>query len=179
MKHSGTSRHALRTVIAAALMLVAAAEAVPSRAGGLGGESDAPWTAQIRRMDEALSKGNTSAAEQAWHDAYVAALRSLGWEGMVEVGDAVLRVGEAAKSRGVSEARARGAYWTALFRARQERSLEGVLRAAEAFAALGDQEVAAQCARIAEGLAAQAQDARARARVQALRQRLAVRVLEF
>lgn len=179
MKLSATSRHALQTVIAAALLLLATAEAALSLAGGHGGDSDAPWTAHIRRVDEALAKGNTGAAELAWHDAYVAALRSRRWEGLVDVGDAALRVGEAASNRRGSEAKARGAYWAALFRARQERSLDGVLRTAEAFATIGDQDVAVQCTRIAEGLAAQGQDGGARARVQALRQRLSVQVLEF
>lgn len=179
MKRQGTSRHASQIIIAAALMLLATAEAAPGQPGGPGGDSDAPWTAHIRRVDEALAKGNTSAAELAWHDAYVVALRTRRWQGLVEAGDAALRLGEAGRNRRVSEAKARGAYWAALFRARHERSVDGVLRTAEAFAALGDQEVAVQCTRIAEGLAAQGQDAGARARVQALRHRLAVHVREF
>jgi hypothetical protein len=128
-------------------------------------------------MDEALARKDSGAAEVAWHDAYVAALISQRWEGLITVGDALLRIGTA-KGREASETKARSIYLDALFRARQQRSLEGVLRSAEAFAVLSDWEVVRQCLRIAEGLAVQARDAQARARVQAFRERLAAMVLE-
>lgn len=133
---------------------------------------DAPWTAHIRKADQALAERNVSAAELAWHEAFIAALRSRHWRGLVEVGDAYLRIGEVAGARKASEAKARQLYLAALFRARQQGSVEGVLRTAEAFAALGDREVVDQCLRIAEGLAAQARDAQARALVRAFAERL-------
>lgn len=96
-----------------------------------------------------------SAAELAWHKAYVAALGSRGWEGMLEVGHASLRIGEVAKGRKVAQAKAREAYLSALFRARSQGSVEGVLRTAEAFSAVGDREAVERCFAIAEGLIAQ------------------------
>lgn len=180
MKQPGTSRRRLWIATATGMMfiLLAMAEAKAGQANAPQGNPTAPWTVHIQAVDEALAKKNVSAAEQGWHAAYVSALRSLGWDGLVEVGDAALRIGEVANGRTASEAKARGTYWAALFRARQQGSLDGVLRTAEAFAALGDRAVAAQCLRLAEGLAARARDAYARARVRTIQERLAARVFE-
>ncbi len=139
--------------------------------------SAAPWTIHLRRVDEALAQKNVSAAEQAWHDAYGAALGSRRWQGLIAVGDAYLQIGETAKGRKAAEARARKLYLAALFRARNEGSLDGVLRVAEAFAALGDREVVDQSLRIAERLATRSQDAQANARVQAFQEQLSARLL--
>ncbi|MBI4610122.1 MAG: hypothetical protein HY726_14070 [Candidatus Rokubacteria bacterium] len=147
--------------------LVTAAKAEPG---------DAPWTASVRKVEEALVQNNVSAAEEAWLDAFVAALRSHRWEGLVEVGDAYLRLGKLAGFHEVATMKARRIYSAALFRARQQGSLDGVLRAAEAAAALGDREAAQQGVRIAEGLAAQARDPLARDRVRAVEERLTVPV---
>src|SRR5262249_3193013 len=70
-------------------------------------------------------------------------------------------------------ARARETYWIAFFRARQQRSLNGVLHAAEAFAMLGDRSTVEQCMRVAEGLAARAGDAEELDRVRQIASRLA------
>src|SRR5881397_4128181 len=70
-------------------------------------------------------------------------------------------------------ARARETYWIAFFRARQQRSLNGVLHAAEAFGVLGDRSTVEQCMRVAEGLAARAGDAEELERVRAIASRLA------
>jgi hypothetical protein len=61
---------------------------------------------------------------------------------MLAVGDARLRIDQSTGPGNTAVAKAREAYLAALFRARQEGSLEGVIRAAEAFDALGDVEVA-------------------------------------
>ena len=63
------------------------------------------------------------------------------------------------------EADARQAYLGALFRARAEASLDGVLRATEAFATLGDRDVAEEGLRIAESVALRTGTAEARDRV--------------
>jgi hypothetical protein len=124
------------------------------------GEPDAtaPWTAPLRLVDEALARQSGPAARQAWHDAYRAALGSPRWDGMLAAGDAALRVGELTGRRAAAEATARQAYLTAFFRARQQGALDGVLRTAEAFSALGDHEVAERCLRAAQALAAQRGD---------------------
>lgn len=133
--------------------------------------ADSPWAVHLRAVHKALARHDVGGAEQAWHEAYGVALRSRRWEGMIEVGDAHLRIGETANGPKAAQAQARRLYLAALFRARQEDSLEGVLRAAEAFAALGDRDVVEQCLRIAQSVAGQNQEGQAR--VQALRDRLA------
>ena len=60
---------------------------------------------------------------------------------MAAVGGLALQMGESP--------RAREAYLVALFRARDQRSFTGVLRAQEAFETLGDRPVALQCLHIA------------------------------
>jgi hypothetical protein len=54
---------------------------------------------------------------------------------------------------------ARETYWIAFFRARQQRSLAGALRTAEAFAMLGERDAAEQCVRVAQALESSAGDA--------------------
>jgi hypothetical protein len=115
--------------------------------------SNSPWAIHIQRMDDALARKDVGGAEMEWHSAYVEAISSRGWEGLIEVGNAYLRTGELAKGRLPAEAEARRLYLAGLFRARNQDSLGGVLQATEAFAALGDREVAAHGIRIAEDLA--------------------------
>lgn len=146
--------------------------ALDPNAAGEHQASVGPWTAHLRRVDDALGQRNLSAADLAWRDAYVAALVSRRWDGLVEVGDAYLRIGEVARGRKTAEAKARSIYLDALFRARHQGSLDGALRVAEAFTVLGDHELALQGARIAEALAAKARDPQARDRARAARERM-------
>jgi hypothetical protein len=67
---------------------------------------------------------------------------------------------------------ARRAYLTMLFRARGERSVVGVLSAAEGFKALGDREVVERALAIAAALAPDGDPAGARRRLTMLRDRL-------
>jgi hypothetical protein len=115
---------------------------------------DAPRarTTPLRRMDEALTSGDIRLAERAWHDAYGQALGSRRWEGMVEAGDTALRIRAVAKDQRLAAPTARRAYLTALVRARDLGSVDGVLRTAEAFARLGDGEVVEQALRVARDL---------------------------
>jgi hypothetical protein len=122
------------------------------------------WTRPLEQADAALERGDIAAATAAWREAYAAAIRSAGWEGMLAVGDAARRQSLSASTRGDSLARARQSYLTALFRARHERSLDGVLQAAIAFGELGDRDVLAQALRIAEQQAGRDPLARARVR---------------
>ncbi len=105
----------------------------------------------LERLERALERGDGRAAGRAWHDAHVSALRG-DWRARVAVGDAALRLGDAGLDQQTAAARARHSYLAALFVARAERSWEGVIRVAEAFAALGDAEPAAQSLRIADAL---------------------------
>ena len=70
-------------------------------------------------------------------------------------------------------ARARRIYLTALFQARERRDAHAVARAGEAFAALGDHEVAERAFDVAMALAAQRRDVAAHDRIAALRARAA------
>lgn len=161
-------------VIAVAILFIVLA-VVEAMAGQLTPPASgpaAPWMIHLGHIEEALAKRDLGGAERHWHDAYAGALGSRRWEGMIEVGDTARRIGEVAGNRATADARARWTYLAALFRARQEKSLDGVLRAAEAFSSLGDRQVVAQCLRIAERLAAQSRDPQARERVSALSARL-------
>jgi hypothetical protein len=120
------------------------------------------WTPLLTRVDEALARGNETGARTWWREAHAAAMRSGQWEGMLEVGDSARRFRD-------GQPRARQAYLTALFRARHQGSLEGVLGAAARFGEIGDHEVLAQALRIAEREAGP--DPRAQARVRAMAER--------
>jgi hypothetical protein len=138
----------------------------------------APWSAHLEAMDVAIGASNASAAVLAWRHAYAAALDQPGWRGLVEVAGAALRIGAIPGFRKAAESRARESYWTALFRARRQGSLNGVLDAAEAFGALGDRVMVEQCIRIAERLALLTGDTDAADRVRALAADLAQRYVE-
>ncbi len=176
MTQASKRAHIVIAVVVIAILILLIRLALTEAAASheqLGGNSDAPWANHIRTLDDALAKKNISAAERALHQAYLAALGSRHWEGMVEVGDATLRVGEVSGYRKVSEAKARRMYLQAFVRARQQGSIDGLLRTAEAFSALGDREVADQGIRLVERLAEQARDTEARDRVRVFRERLA------
>lgn len=158
-------------VIVVMVIALGIAEAVLNHA--LAEDLPKPWTVHITKIDDALGRRDVSAAVRAWSDGYSAALGSRHWEGMLDVGDAYLRIGDASGFRKASEPKARQLYLGAFFRARAQRSLDGVLRAARAFAALGDYEVAQQFVRAAEAIAAEARDPHGGARVRAFALELA------
>lgn len=160
-------------VMAAAAVALTALAATP--AGSVGQAREGPWMVHIRAMEAAMARKNMRAATRARDEAYLAALASPGWEGMLAVGDASVQLGAASGSRGALESDARRAYLAAFFRARQKSSLEGVLGTAEAFSRLGDREVVRDCVQVAERLAAHSTDPRARDYLQAVLERLAGR----
>ena len=138
-----------------------------------------PWIAHLQAMDTAITANNASAAVLAWRHAYAAALDQPGWRGLVDVAGAALRIGTIPGLKKAAESRARESYWTALFRARRQGSLNGVLDTAEAFGALGDRVMVEQCIRIAERLAVLTGDAEAAERVRALAADLTQRYVEM
>ena len=142
----------LGLVLATALMSRAVSAPRSLESPAVTGEA-APWASHLATVDAALEKGDVPAALQAWGEAYSAALRSRRWEGYADVSDAYLRIGRVADVPGSAVPRARELYLTALFRARDTGSLDGVLRVAVAFAALGDHEVTNEVLRMARRLA--------------------------
>jgi hypothetical protein len=160
-------RHVLCVAITAACI-----GAAPTYRESRSGAATPPWVVPLQRINTALASPNVTAAQEAWHEAHRAALGSRQrWDGLIEVGEAYLRIGEVANERQAAQPTARRLYLTAFFRARQQGSLDGVLRTAEAFAALGDREVVIQCLRVADQVAERAHDPQARARVEAFRGR--------
>jgi hypothetical protein len=137
-----------------------------------------PWTTHLDAMDTAIAANNASTAVLSWRHAYAAALDQPGWRGLVEVAGAALRIGIIPGFKKAAESRARESYWTALFRARRQGSLNGVLDTAEAFGTLGDRVMVEQCIRIAERLAVLTGDTDAADRVRVLAADLAQRYVE-
>lgn len=110
------------------------------------------WRRSLARIGDALEIGDTAEAVAAWQEAYKQAVKSGWWEAMLDVGDAALEIGDVPEFRPSPQAAARQSYLTALLRARAQGSLDGVLRAGEAFAGLGDRAVVEQCLHIAHEL---------------------------
>jgi hypothetical protein len=155
-----------------ALVLVGAAllgalEVALARVGNPIVRPSAPWVTPLQDVDAALARADVAAAMAARHRAHLAALGSRSWEGFLAVGDAALRIGDAAGNRRAMEPAARRAYLRALTYARAQRSLDGVLEATESFARLGDRDTVEQGIRMARDLAGTDDDARARVATQA------------
>jgi len=161
-------------VIALGLMfgLLALAEV----AAGLSSErrtmSEGAWKPYVSEVDAAIARGDVNGATRAWYDARTVAARSGRWPALVETADAYRRLAPVAGVRDGGASVARELYLEALFRARAAKSLAGVVRATEGFESLGDRDVVAQGLRVARGVAARDADGAARARLEALTQRV-------
>ena len=155
-------RRVVLFLVLGAVALLAALEMTLARAGGSAATPDAPWLAPLGDMDRALASGDLVSATTSRHKANLAALGSRRWEGFLAVGDAALRLGDALGDRRAMEPEARRAYLAALSHARAQRSLDGVLSAAESFVRLGDRARVEQGISIARDLAGSDGDAQAR-----------------
>ena len=163
---------AVAVVVALVAGSVAGLTALADTAALRSSVSETPWYVLLGRAEARLSEDDVASATYHWHEAYAAALRLHRADGLVEVGDFYRRLGARA---GLADAtgRARDCYMTALLRARAERSTDGVLRAAEAFLVLGDEEMVQRGLHIARELAQRDVDPRARERVALLAARAA------
>lgn len=132
---------------------------------------DRVWRAYVDVVGKELERGHVDVAVRVWHDAYGAALASGSWESMIAVGDAFMAIGRASGSARGAQMNARQAYLSALIRARRDRSVDGVIRSAEAFRGLDDRAVGEQCLHIAAQLAGG--DEQAQQKVREARQRWA------
>jgi hypothetical protein len=110
------------------------------------------WIAYLTAADRAVAARDVAGARRHWRAAYVSALRTQRWEPMVAAGDAAMRISRASGSVNGLDAAARQCYLGALFRARDQESVDGVLRVAEALAQLGDTEGARGAVRLADRL---------------------------
>ena len=158
MEETRATRGHVILIIVIGILVIALAllEALAGRKSVV--DAEVPWADAIKRTNSDLQRGDVSGAVRGWHDAHLAALASRRWEGMIEVGDAALRMAAIAPPRRSWEPRAREAYMAALFRARSERSVDGVLRATEGFGTLNDRHVVdmgVQMARVVAGYDAQ------------------------
>ena len=133
--------------------LLGGAVTAPRVVGPAARGGTAPWAAPLTTVDAALAAGDVAAARSAWQVAYGAALGSRRWEGFADAADAYLRIGRASSAPDSAAPRARDLYLSALFRARDAGSLDGVLRIAAAFDNLGDRDVTVQALRMARRLA--------------------------
>lgn len=116
-------------------------------------QTPAPWSDALERLDRSLAEGDLRGAERAWREGYTAALGARRWEGYLAVGDAALRVAMRVGEEPAGAPRARAMYLRALFRARAAGQPEGAVRVAEAFASLGDTEMAWKSVGVARSLA--------------------------
>ena len=114
---------------------------------------------------------------RAWRTAVGVARGERHWEALVAVGDASLRLGAIPGIHEWPEAGARSMYVEALFRARQQRSLRGIVQIAQRFAWLGDMEVVERSLRLTDSLAPTvAADAETLAALELLRVRSELRL---
>jgi hypothetical protein len=88
---------------------------------------------------------------------------------LLAAGDATRRIGDIPRPQDAAQATAREIYRSALRRARQQESLEGVLQATEALAAVEDHEGVKEGMRIAKALAGSDPEAQADVRATASR----------
>jgi len=113
---------------------------------GCGAKSDrpdgTPWDPYILAMDDALARDDFYAADLARRTAHLLALGSHRWDAMADVGDACVRFLDAPGAGPTVRAECRHMYRSALAGARQQASIDGVLRVSEASTALGDQDMA-------------------------------------
>jgi hypothetical protein len=156
------ARGAFISVVLAAATLLAVLEVTAERGVDPPLSSDTSLASSLREMEEGIARGDVMAAAKAREETYRAAVTSRTWEDYLAAGDAVLHLGDLTQSRGAAEPDARRLYLAALFRARSQYSLEGVLQATEAFARLGDRSVVAQGLSIARYLAGSDPAAQAR-----------------
>ena len=137
---------------------------------------DGLWRAHLDVVEKELARGHIDVAVRIWQDAHGAALESRSWESMIAVGDSFRAIGRASGVPSGARMNARESYMTALIRARRDRSVDGVLRSAEAFRELEDRAVVEQCLHIAALLATG--DERAQQRVREARHRWAPRQMD-
>ena len=126
------------------------------------------WPEALARVDASLAGGDAREARRHWGEAYRDAIRRRTPDGLLAVGQASLRVGEATQDRQSAVSEARRIFLIALFQARERRDPDGVALVGTAFVGLGDREVADRVFDVALAVAAHNRDSGARTRVNVL-----------
>lgn len=104
-------------------------------------------------VETALDRGDVVTAVRATEAAHRRATRDRSWQSLIEVGDAYSRIAGRTERPEAATQKALDSYQAALNSARRAKSLDGVLRAAEAFGQLGDAEHVELSLHIARALA--------------------------
>jgi hypothetical protein len=115
-------------------------------------ESAPAWVQRIALVDEALGRSDLSRAIYEWREAYGAALRNGGSEGLIAVGDRAIRIAERSGGSGYFFREAREVYVHAALRARAERARDTIFEIAARFEQRGDADRAEQVRRIAASM---------------------------
>lgn len=157
---TSTTRQPRRSVSGTSMLLAIVVVAVVLLLLGLDTRARAPvrppspgWRPLLAEAEAALAAGDVQGAVARWREARRRAMAAPTWEGLLDVGAAYRSLGDTAGFAQDATATARRLFLAAMFRARREGSLEGVLRAAEAFADLGDHEMVVACLGAAQALA--------------------------
>jgi hypothetical protein len=145
---------AVVVVVGLVVTLAVAFATFPEKSGqGRGAGVVPPGRNHLAQIHAALAGGRINIAAFEWRDAYAVAVASRQWASLVAVGDAAVEIGDATGTRVGWATKAQDCYRGALFRARSQASLEGVLAATQAFARLGDSGGTAQGIALAWSLA--------------------------
>ena len=159
-------------VVALVIAGLAAISTMAVARGGSPEVADPERLAALTAMDQALARNDRAAAVKAWRYARELGVRSRGWRGPADAAAAELRLAVAMDRVDAVKRDARELFLIALFRARGEGAVDGVLQAAEGFARLGDGDAALLALRIADNTAARRGGEAERAQVRVVSERL-------
>jgi hypothetical protein len=123
----------------------------------------------VASLADTPARRTLEAALRSWREAYRRLEARGGADELVEAGDLYRQLGEASGAPAAFDDKAREIYALALARARRDESVHGILRVAEAFAALGDRSSLERALAIARSLAASDPEAKADVRAFAAR----------
>jgi hypothetical protein len=172
----------LRTLAVLALPLVMAGEfqagAQQRDCRRASSEEELPpvWFARVDSVEQAIVAGDGVRAAREWPHVWTIAQASRRWDALLAAGDSALRIGQLTGAMLSGRFHARQAYRAALFRAYSQRSIDGVLRTAEASTLMGDREIPEIALGMARKLAATSGDLHLRDRVEQDAQRITARL---
>ena len=126
----------LRSAVSAAVVLTVTVLADSGHVDPPATRLVSEWSVEIGHVYAELAAEQIGPAIRSWERARAAARASRQWQGLLAVGDAYLRIGDAVDFRRAFVATARDTYLEALDRARDTASVEGVLGAAAALTTL-------------------------------------------